>query len=174
MFLGSHVLSLLLSQLDSERSIKKNVGLGSPICNRLCISIFDFTLSHWKHDNLKITCNAILTFDPLNLPSVFIGWTLLVPVSWSIHTIWHLLQLPCVWRLQQTTIKIKHPVRKCKQLILVEVHLKANENIVQYQSLLLNSNRMWSAYVSGFDCLFLLEMLCYRKLHISPQTSFLA
>lgn len=58
----------------------------APLSYMLCFS--------WK--TRKLSCNATLTFDPLSIPSVFIGWTLLVPVSWSTHTIWHLLHLPCV------------------------------------------------------------------------------
>ena len=34
------------------------------------------------------------TFDPRIFPSVFNGSTLLTPVSWSIHTIWHRLHFP--------------------------------------------------------------------------------
>lgn len=87
--------------------------------------------SHGKHQNLKISCNAILTFDPLSIPSVFIGWTLLVPVSWSTHTIWHLLHLPCVYRLQQQKNN-KNTLSKSvrQQLLLVEFYMKTNENMV--------------------------------------------
>ena len=38
-----------------------------------------------------------LTLDPLSLPSVLSGSTLLIPVSWSTHTIWQRLHLPWLW-----------------------------------------------------------------------------